>query len=110
MRISDIAQLKQQSEALREALKTHDAALWQFLREKVQTREGCFPQGHHGCEQCGKVAQPWTLKSPYNTPHPGWCIDCVLHAYFTGAPYYLTPEQQREQDLWGSPSDGVEWA
>lgn len=93
MRISEIQQLKSSSPALRMALSQRD--VYRFLREQVTSREDCFPQGAHTCEHCGRVVG-LTLMSPYNDPHPGWCIDCVLGAYFTpDMPLYEPPEKER---------------
>ena len=77
----EIYLLKQQSPVLQNALQTDRNVVWRFLSNFVQSRLGYYPQGHHTCERCGKVCYP-TLKSPYNDFHPGWCIDCVLHAFY----------------------------
>lgn len=83
----EIQQLIQHSPALKEALATNKATMWTFLREKVQTRDGYYPQGAHTCEKCRKSVYP-TLKSVYNSWHPGWCIECVLQAFFDDAELY----------------------
>lgn len=109
----EIAQLKQQSPALQDALKEHREA-WAFLRDQVTTRPKPyryyleFPvpefssEWFDKCEQCQKTVFP-LLKSPYNASHPGWCVECVLDGFFTDAPIYKSPEEigrEREADRW----------
>lgn len=96
MRISEIAQLKSQSPVLRIALSSYARIdCYRFLREQVTARVDCFPQEAHICERCGSEAG-LTLMSPYNAPHPGWCIDCVLTGFFTpDMPLYEPPELDR---------------
>jgi len=124
---AEIKQLMQQSVALREALTTKRETVWLFLREKVQARYGYAPIDAHTCEKCGKTVYP-TLKSIYNAWHPGWCIECVLQAFFDDAELYdpycdpNAPEYDerhaKEQEFWKNfytvPEDydgpPIEWA
>jgi hypothetical protein len=93
----EILRIKQQSPALQRALKAYQVTLWPFLRAQVVARYGYYIQGHHECECCQTVVYP-TLKSPYNAFHPGWCIECVLHAFLTpGTPLYKTPQEIEEE-------------
>ncbi len=88
MRIIEIQQLKSQSPALRMAL--HDKEAYRFLREQVQAQLNCYPI----CEHCLRVVL-FTLISPFNAPHPGWCVDCVLGAFYTDdMPLYVPPKKE----------------
>ena len=90
MRISEIAQLKSCSPALRLALSRHD--VYHFLREQVQVHVLCAPPDP--CPHCQHPVSAF-LSHPYSAPHIGWCIDCVLGAYFSGLPLYEPPEKEQ---------------
>jgi len=92
MKPNEIALLKQQSPMLAKLLKEHQYTLWKFLRDKVLSRYGYWPQGFHHCEQCGKTVYP-TLGSPYNCFNPGWCIDCVLQGFLDPSTPLYVPYQ-----------------
>ena len=91
MKPQEIAQLKRQSPALQQALKGHRDEVWSFLRDQVRYCYGYYLQDQFECERCAALA--YTLKSPYNSWHPGWCIECVLTGFFTDAPIYKSPEE-----------------
>src|SRR5207245_39058 len=77
----EINTLAQQSSVLRRSLKIRNA--YTFLRkEKVAI---CC--ANDTCEKCDKLHDT-LLISPYNGPHPGWCVECVLHAFFADEPFY----------------------
>lgn len=97
----EIYLLKQQSYKLQHALMTDKIAVWHFLYKHVQSRLGYYPQGEHHCERCGKTTYP-TLKSPYNDFHPGWCIECVLDAFYAHNQTYPSDEsiEPHSTDSW----------
>lgn len=72
---TEIAQLKEFSPALHDALRVSRGAVWPFLREQV-SMQYVLP-----CERCNTTTQ--LLRSPY-----AWdlCIDCLLHELLVGGP------------------------
>ena len=116
----EIAQLKTQSDTLREALKV-EPKLWHFLREGVKL----LPAGI--CQQCRVVDTTPLLQTPYDSPH-SWCIECVLQVFqssrYEDTEYYnpyrdpkspkYDPKYAESCDYWdnfyANLPDGVEWA
>lgn len=39
------------------------------------------------CERCCQTVV-FTFKSPYNSWHPGWCLECILQAFYADEPLY----------------------
>ena len=104
MRISEIAQLKSQSPALRMALHQRDC--YHFLREQVKAWDAY--SADDTCSHCGRAIYP-KLMHPYAAPDIGWCIDCVLGAYFSDAPRYEPPEKPRPKAYYFVYEDGQGW-
>lgn len=78
----EIAQMKQESPVLKDVLQP---ALWRFLRQHVTL----LPMFKGTCV-CGK--QTRLFMSPYQPPDQVWCLECILYAFFTNAPFYEPPE------------------
>ena|SRR5579859_958201 len=89
MKPQEIAELTKQAPFLRKALSIQKRTLWHFLREQV---EADWQNGSTYCERC-QVGDYPLLKSPYNAPVPGWCIECILHGYWHDLPHYEPPEE-----------------
>jgi|SRR5712664_3551723 len=86
----EINQLAQQSPVLKRSLMRN---VYTFLR-KEEVAVCC---SNNTCEKCNKLHED-LLVSPYNGPHPGWCVECVLHAFFADEPLYNKYRDPRSKD------------
>ena len=87
MKPREIKYVLDHSPLLRNLFRNHLDTLYPFLRQDVHVRLGDFQEGLTPCARCSRDTYP-ALKSPYNAWYPGWCIECVIDAHFTGAPRY----------------------
>lgn len=87
MRPQEIQQLKAGSPVLARALTVMRGRVWRLLREGVFVR---FPAPAGIAQCCGRCDRTilHTFKSPYNSWHPGWCIDCILQAFYDDESLY----------------------
>jgi len=78
MTIQELIQLKRECIVVDWSLhEPNKSEVWKFLREDVHTS-----QNSAICGRCG-VEEIATYGSSYNAMHPGWCIYCVLFAFFS---------------------------
>jgi hypothetical protein len=87
----EINKLAQQSNMLKRSLKMRN--VYTFLRKE----EIAIYCSNNACEKCN-VIHASLLISPYNGPHPGWCVECVLHDFFAGEELYSKYRDPRSKD------------
>jgi hypothetical protein len=87
----EINKLAQQSPVLKRSLKMRN--VYTFLRKE----EVAICCEKLRCDKCNELHGA-LLASPYNGPHPGWCIECVLHAFFADEPLYDKYLDPRSKD------------
>jgi hypothetical protein len=87
----EINELARSSPVLKRSLKMRN--VYTFLR-KEEVAVCC---SNDICEKCNKLNEA-LLVSPYNGSFPGWCVDCILHAFFADEPLYNKYRDPRSKD------------
>lgn len=97
----DIAQIKNTSPYLREALRKHGILLYRFLLSEVPLKFDWWTDQHTcyyayyqtpllpsgPCDQCQQEAY-LHYKNPYTSPRVAWCIACIIKAWEAEMEYY----------------------